>query len=239
MKLKHWITLTTCLLMLALTLQAQENVTTTGGTDNVIPKFSAASSVANSALIEVGGNVGVGNTTPPAPLSFKATSGDKIQLYPGAGVVRYGFGIQPQTLVAYIKGASGTKFSWRLAPSSGDPSTGPEIASLLSSGAFSLFLNSSSANGFSINGAAGQTGNYLNVTANGGSLGSVFVVKSSGNIGIGTNSPASKLSVNGLIQSTSGGIKFPDNTVQKTATLVGPAGPKARKDLLDRQAHKE
>src|SRR5215471_3501926 len=145
MKSRHWIALITWQMMLALTLQAQKNVTTTGGTVNVVPKFSAASSLVNSALIEIGGNVGVGNTTPPAPLSFKATSGDKIQLYPGVGVARYGFGIQPQTLVAYIKGASGTKFSWRLAPSSGDPSTGPEIGSLLSSGAFNLFLNTSSA----------------------------------------------------------------------------------------------
>ena len=225
MKSRHWIALITWQMMLALTLQAQKNVTTTGGTVNVVPKFSAASSVVNSALVEVGGNVGVGNTTPPAPLSFKATSGDKIQLYPGVGVARYGFGIQPQTLVSYIKGASGTKFSWRLAPSSGDPTTGPEIASLFSSGAFNLFLKNS-ANGFSINGAAGQTGNYLNVTASGGSLGNIFVVKSSGNVGIGTSTPASKLSVNGLIQSTSGGFKFPDNTVQTTATLIGPPGPK-------------
>src|SRR6516225_5389410 len=224
MKSKHWITLTTCQVMLALTLQAQTNVTTSGGTVNVVPKFSTASSVVNSALIEVGGNIGVGNTAPPAPLSFKANVGDKIQLYAGGGLSRYGFGIQGGTLVEYISGAAGTKFSWRLAPSSGDPSTGPEIATLFSSGAFNLFLKNSGANGFSINGAAGQTGNYLNVTANGGAPGNVFVVKSSGNVGIGTNSPASKLSVNGLIQSVSGGFKFPDNTVQTTATLIGPKG---------------
>jgi hypothetical protein len=207
--------------MLALTLQAQENVTTTGGRVNVVPKFSATSSVVNSALVEVGGNVGVGNNTPPAPLSFKTSLGDKIQLYPGVGVSRYGFGIQSGTLVEY----TGTKFSWRLAPPSGDPSTGPEVASLFSSGAFNLFLKNSSASGFSINGAVGQTGNYLNLTSSGEVLGNIFVVKSSGNIGIGTSNPASKLSVKGLIQSTSGGFKFPDNTVQTTATLIGPQGP--------------
>ncbi len=38
-----------------------------------------------------------------------------------------------------------------------------------------------------------------------------------GNVGIGTVSPSQKLSVNGIIQSMSGGIKFPDGTVQTTA----------------------
>jgi hypothetical protein len=201
MKSTQWIALMTWPVMLALTLYAQQNVTTTGGTVNVVPKFSGASAVVNSALTEVGGNIGIGNTTPPAPLSFKASLGDKIQLYPGGGASRYGFGIQSGTLVQYIGGSSGSKFSWRLSTSSGDPSTGLEVANLLSSGAFSLFLQSRSANGFSINGAAAQVGNYLNVTTNGGILGNVFVVKASGNVGIGTSTPASKLSVNGLIQS--------------------------------------
>ncbi|NQT26267.1 tail fiber domain-containing protein [candidate division KSB1 bacterium] len=38
-----------------------------------------------------------------------------------------------------------------------------------------------------------------------------------GNVGIGTENPSSKLQVNGIIYSTSGGIKFPDNTTQTTA----------------------
>jgi len=39
----------------------------------------------------------------------------------------------------------------------------------------------------------------------------------SGNVGVGTNTPASKLTVNGTIESTSGGIKFPDGTTQTSA----------------------
>jgi hypothetical protein len=48
---------------------------------------------------------------------------------------------------------------------------------------------------------------------------------SSGNVGIGTTSPQSRLHVAGEIRSSSGGIRYPDNTVQTTATLQGPAGP--------------
>jgi hypothetical protein len=39
-----------------------------------------------------------------------------------------------------------------------------------------------------------------------------------GNIGIGTNNPSQKLTVAGLVESLNGGFKFPDGTVQTTAT---------------------
>jgi LysM repeat protein len=42
-----------------------------------------------------------------------------------------------------------------------------------------------------------------------------------GNVGIGTTSPGQKLSVAGTIESTSGGVKFPDGTTQTTAASAG------------------
>src|SRR6185503_8783110 len=51
-----------------------------------------------------------------------------------------------------------------------------------------------------------------------------MVLTSAGNVGIGTTTPASKFTVNGLIHSTSGGIKFPDGTVQTTAGGGGGGG---------------
>lgn len=44
-----------------------------------------------------------------------------------------------------------------------------------------------------------------------------------GNVGIGTTTPGQKLSVAGVIESTSGGIKFPDGSTQSTA-FTGMAG---------------
>lgn len=59
-------------------------------------------------------------------------------------------------------------------------------------------------------------------------LANSVIVESGGKIGIGTANPGQQLSVAGLIESTSGGLKFPDGSVQTTAGLTsvnGQAGP--------------
>ena len=52
---------------------------------------------------------------------------------------------------------------------------------------------------------------------------SVITQDDLGKIGIGTTTPASKLSVAGMIETTLGGYKFPDGTVQITAATSGLA----------------
>jgi hypothetical protein len=46
-------------------------------------------------------------------------------------------------------------------------------------------------------------------------------ITSAGNFGIGTTAPEQKLSVAGVVESTSGGFKFPDATTQTTAAMAG------------------
>lgn len=48
-----------------------------------------------------------------------------------------------------------------------------------------------------------------------------FYINTSRNVGIGTTSPGQKLTVAGTIESTSGGVKFPDGTTQTTAAAGG------------------
>jgi hypothetical protein len=64
-----------------------------------------------------------------------------------------------------------------------------------------------------------------------------MAIDSNGNVGIGTTSPGRKLSVAGVVESTTGGFIFPDGTTQTTAgsaagliacpsgfTMIGTAG---------------
>ncbi len=51
-----------------------------------------------------------------------------------------------------------------------------------------------------------------------------FLIRAAGGVGIGTNSPSEQLTVAGTVESTSGGFKFPDGTVQATAATGGSSG---------------
>lgn len=64
-----------------------------------------------------------------------------------------------------------------------------------------------------------------------GVVGGRFNVLQNGNVGIGTATPTEKLSVNGNIQSTSGGFKFPDGSTQTTA--VGTTFTTNRSTAID------
>jgi hypothetical protein len=48
-----------------------------------------------------------------------------------------------------------------------------------------------------------------------------MLITNAGNVGIGTTVPGQKLSVAGMVESTSGGFKFPDGTTQTTASTGG------------------
>ena len=60
-----------------------------------------------------------------------------------------------------------------------------------------------------------STGTLANLTVSG----AVNLATSSGNVGIGNSSPGQKLTVAGTIESTSGGVKFPDGTTQTSAGI--------------------
>ncbi len=74
-------------------------------------------------------------------------------------------------------------------------------------------------------GANVGAGDLANATAIGAgavvSASNSLVLGNNANVGIGTSAPASKLTVAGLIETTAGGVKFPDGTTQTTAASAG------------------
>jgi hypothetical protein len=75
------------------------------------------------------------------------------------------------------------------------------------------------ANGFFF--ASDSNGKVIKFLTNNGALNESMRITSAGNVGIGITAPGQKLSVAGTIESTSGGFKFPDATVQATASPGG------------------
>jgi hypothetical protein len=72
------------------------------------------------------------------------------------------------------------------------------------------------------NGTVGKLTKWTSFTNNKAFIGDTTIFESnSGLVGIGTDSPSSTLTVAGMIETTLGGYKFPDGTIQTTAATGG------------------
>ena len=87
----------------------------------------------------------------------------------------------------------------------GDPTLASEGGATIRDNAVDV-ITSNAGDGHSLDAADGSPTDALFVTNN-------------GNVGIGTVTPSERLSVSGTIESASGGIKFPDGTIQTTAAI--------------------
>ncbi len=71
-------------------------------------------------------------------------------------------------------------------------------------------------------GTVGKLSLWVDSSPSGSSLlGDSIITQLNDQIGIGTTAPTSKLTVAGMIETTLGGVKFPDGTVQTTAAVSG------------------
>jgi hypothetical protein len=144
------------------------------GTTNRVAKFTGANAVGNSAIIETGGRVGLGITSPAQLLHvFGASSRLRLQ----------STGTASQTTSEYVTDNR-----------------------LWQSGAGGSAAPNGVANKFFV---YDQTANQYRL-----------VVDPAGNVGFGTVTPTSKLTVNGGIQilGAGNGIKFADGSIQTKAT---------------------
>jgi hypothetical protein len=148
----------------------------------------------NALVVNGYGNVGIGTTNPVANL----TVGGGVALADSNVVALFGSGLLPSGLGQSTQEIQLNSFN---------DSAKQAIIGNLNGG---LYFEPGTASGNN----AGMLSFYY---GNGSALSLGMVLNNSGNVGIGTPSPTYPLSVNGVIQSTTGGVIFPDATTQTTA----------------------
>jgi hypothetical protein len=183
-----------------------QTVTTNGGTTNSVPKFSGSTTIVNSAVTENNGKVGIGTASPQATLHV-------------AGNDHPGVIVEAQDSFLF-----GTTVCCGAGP------TGSSIASDAGWSAFynGLFFNSngtSQGGGAQLNASVPSWRMALGSGVNEWPGGDNFVIA---RVPAGGNYAAPsillKVDAGGALHS-SGGIVFPDGSLQTKAQVAGPQGP--------------
>lgn len=219
-------------------------VTGTGtGTVDYLPKFSAATGIANSAVYENSGNVSIGGTFAIEQLNVSSASAGRMAVDDAGGTNRYSLLFQSPTstnqygiIRAYKYGTGAGYKNLVLQDGGGNvgiANTAPTeklhvTGNILASGTITATTSATSPIWY---GGSGTTSSLtLNATSGTSATGADVIVKSgsaelarflqNGNVGFGTASPNQKVDVNGNIKviSASGGGAYYSSTSSADAS---------------------
>ena len=143
------------------------------GTDNYIPRFNGTSALENSVIYDDGTNIGLGTTSPTVKLDVRATGGDSTEL------------LRLQSDGDVANGG----YHWMTAEIATGQSTDANIIHLIGKAESS---KNSGYFGFNYQGD-GSDSNFI--TLGGYSANNLLNIKMDGNVGIGTTSPDSGLTI--------------------------------------------
>ncbi len=232
-------------------VQSNANVDTiTGsGTTNYVPLWTGSSTLGNSLLFQSGSDLGLGTTTPTNTLTVNKGSkvGAGIDVSGGNDTrVRIGVGepttwswsngwATPGDFSLIEEGKSGSRIYFKPGGNVGlgtsIPSTTLEVNKGTTAGG-GIYIDGTTDTRVKIGVGQPTVWSWSNGWATPGEFslieegasGSRIYFKPGGNVGIGTSTPGQKLSVAGVIQSSTGGFMFPDGSVQTQASTGGGGG---------------
>jgi hypothetical protein len=205
------------------------------GSAGAIAKWTSSTDLGNSVMTESSGFIGIGTVSPPAPLTVDSSANT---LPPGSGSVFVQGNtnkerIEMRTATNALAGPAvqGRGYSGSIA----SPSATQAGTSLITIGGSGHNGNAGESGIVTINAGTIKVKAEENWTPSANGAAITFEttppgnsstsraervrITGSGNVGIGTVSPGSPLTVAGQIESTAGGIKFPDASVQTTAAV--------------------
>lgn len=208
-------------------------VTTNGGTTNQIAKWSDGTGgvLTDSAITESGGNVGIGTTTPLHPLDIFTTqaAGQGLRVVnPNAPALTFSdnvsnsYRLQMETTgdLNFKESSSTNRVTFQKGGNVGIGTANPTATLHLMSNAGAVvpfkFTNTATGKTWHLTGGSADNNFYFTETG----VDVRLALQAGGNVGIGTINPGQKLSVNGTIESLSGGFKFPNGVTQTTPFTV-------------------
>jgi hypothetical protein len=152
-----------------------------GGTGNYIPIWTSSTTLGNSEIVQSGGDVGVNTTTPSATLTVVGQNGTGL------------YGARP---VLAVMGGRGGNVPYG---DFGTAGSGGGLTLSGGSGGSACYASGGTGGAILITGGRGATSAGASTRCAGlaGAPGSVILVPSGGNVGVGTTSPTAKLYVAG------------------------------------------
>ena len=207
--------------------QGQSLISGSGTQDRIAKWIDNSGTLGDSGITETAGLVGIGTTTPDSKL---VVSSNSATLPPAGSIARFAAADGVQTAVFADGFGTNPLFNVRRANgTAASPSAlqANQLIGVIGASGYgtSAYVGTRARVAFwaSENWTNTANGTYLtfNTTANGAATAGGterMRIDSDGNVGIGTT-PGQKLSVNGVIESTSGGIKFPDATISTSANI--------------------